>query len=107
MPLFWADSIALCCNNVGIVKKWWIDSFDCKEAPLPAEWDCQLPSDAAIKLPGQKEPTILLSDWAEVRDAGYARSNGHAVVFCSKLAAAQQHLSGKGVVTGPIQDGGG
>jgi len=50
-------------------------SFGCKDAKVPAEWDCGLSSDAALQLPGHDVPTILLSDWNEVRSAGYDRSN--------------------------------
>ena len=75
MPLFWTDSIALCYSDVTAAKKWWMRSFGCKDAKVPAEWDCGLSSDAALQLPGHDVPTILLSDWNEVRSAGYDRSN--------------------------------
>jgi hypothetical protein len=107
MPLFWTDSIALCCSNLAVARKWWIESFDCEEVKVPEDWDCSLPSDVALRLPGDELPTILLSDWAEVRGAGYERSNGHSIIFCNKLTKAQEYLRRRGATTGPIQDGGG
>lgn len=107
MPLFWTDSVALCCSNVELCKKWWIESFDCKQVKLPADWDCVLPSDVALILPGDELPRIALSDWAEVRQAGYERSNDHTILFCSKLKKAHEQLRGRGLPAGPIQDGGG
>ncbi len=84
-----------------------MESFDCKQAMVPADWDCILPSDVALTLLGQDAPTILLNDWAEVRQAGYERSNDHPIIFCSKLKKAHEYLLGKGVAAGQIQDGGG
>ena len=75
MPLFWTDSIALCYSDVTAAKRWWMQSFGCKEVKVPADyWDCSLPSDVALQLPGYDVPTIALSDWNEVRNAGYERS---------------------------------
>src|SRR2546430_3654111 len=107
MPLPWTDSIALCCSNVAACKKWWMESFDCKQDKIPADWDCTLPSDVALTLPGDDGPRIALSDWAEVRKAGYERSNDHPIIFCSKLKKAHEYLRGRGVAAGPILDGGG
>lgn len=107
MPLLWTDSIALCCSNVAACKQWWIDSFDCKQAKVPAEWDCVLPSDVALTLPGHDVPAILLNDWAEVRKAGYEASKDRPIIFCSKLKKAHDYLRGRGVAAGPIQHGGG
>jgi len=107
MRLFWTDSIALCCANVVAAKKWWIDSFGCKEASVPLDWDNSLPSDVALTLPGDDEPTILLSDRAEVEAAGYDRANGHVIIFCSKPTKAHEHLQRKGVAAPPIQHTGG
>src|SRR5262249_15287426 len=45
MPLFSTDSIALCYSDVTAAKKWWMQSFGCKDAKVPADWDCSLPSD--------------------------------------------------------------
>jgi len=107
MPLFWADSIALCCSNVETCKKWWMESFDCKQANVPVDWDCILPSDVALTLPGDASPTILLSDWVEVRKAGYERSNDHPLIFCKKLSKAHEYVRSRGAAAGPIQNGGG
>jgi catechol 2,3-dioxygenase-like lactoylglutathione lyase family enzyme len=74
---------------------------------VPPDWDCALPSDVALRLPGQDLPTVLLSDWAKVRNAGYERSNEHAIIFCTKLTKAQEWLRRRGAEAGQIQDGGG
>jgi hypothetical protein len=74
---------------------------------VPADWDDRLSSDVALTLPGEDVPKILLSDWAEVRQAGYERSNGHAMLFCTKLKKAHEYLRGRGATVGPIQEGGG
>jgi hypothetical protein len=58
MALFYTDSLALCCATVQTEKEWWIATFDCKGAGVPSDWDCLLPSDVALKLPGSDEPTI-------------------------------------------------
>ena len=107
MALFWTDSLALCCSDVAACKKWWMECFDCKLARVPADWDCVLPSDVALTLPGYDVPTILLSSWAEVRGAGYERSNDHPIVFCGKLKKAHAHLQDRGAAPGPIQNAGG
>jgi hypothetical protein len=90
-----------------VCRKWWIESFECKQAKVPTDWDCILPSDVALTLPGQELPTILLNDWAEVKKAGYERSNDHPILFCNKLKKGHAYLRGRGVAAGPIQDGGG
>jgi hypothetical protein len=107
MPLLWADSVALSYSNLAVAKKWWIEPFDCKETKVPPDWDCSLPSDVALRLPGHDLPTILLSDWTEVRNAGYKRSNDRPIIFCNKLTKAQEYFRRRGGATGPIQDGGG
>ena len=107
MPLFWTDSITLCCSNLPAAKRWWIESFDCKETSVPADWDCVLPSDVALRLPGHDVPTILLSDWTEVRGAGYERSNDHPIIFYNKVTKAHDYLDARGAAPGPIQDGAG
>jgi hypothetical protein len=107
MPLF-GDPIALCCSNLDVCKKkWWIESFDCGPAKVPAERDDVLPSDVALTLPGEQTPAIAPTDLAELKQAGYERTKGHSVVFCGKLNKAREHLVGRGVAIGPIQDGGG
>jgi hypothetical protein len=107
MPLFWTDSLALCYSNLLAAKQWWLETFDCKEAKVPHDWDCTLPSDVALKLPGHDVPTLLLSDSTEVRKAGYERSHDHPIIFRSKLTKAQEYLQRRGVLTGGIQDSGG
>ena len=57
MALFWTDSIVICCSNVESAKRWWIETFDCKQAKVPEDWDEHLLSDKALKLP-----------WADPRD---------------------------------------
>jgi|SRR5579862_926254 len=107
MPMLWTDSVALCCSNLAACKQWWIETFDCKAVKVPADWDCVLPSDVALTLPGGGGPTILLSDAMEVQKAGYERSNAGAIIFCSKIEKAHEYLRGRGAAAGAIQDGGG
>ena len=92
MSLSWIDSIAVCYSDLGAAKTLWIRSFNCKETSVPSEWDCTLPSDVAPQLRCHEVPTILLSDWAGVRSAGYARFNNHPILFCQKLSKAPEHL---------------
>ncbi len=71
MSLFFgSDSIVLRYSDVNAAKQWWIRVFDCKEVPVPADWDNPLPSDVALKLPGDLEPTVLLSSRSEAERAG-------------------------------------
>ena len=107
MALFYTDSLSLCCTNVQLEKQWWIATFDCKETKVPADWDCPLPSDLALKLPGGDEPTILLSNTAEIQSAGYERPNDRPLVFCTNLKKAHEYLHDRGAAAGPIQNGGG
>jgi catechol 2,3-dioxygenase-like lactoylglutathione lyase family enzyme len=109
MALFWTDSIALCYSNVEAAKRWWIETLGCKQVKLPANWDDPLPSDVALMLPGDTDPTIALSDQAEVQRAGLERPNDRVIIFCSKrkLEKAHEHLRNRGASPGPIQDGGG
>lgn len=107
MALFRTDSLVLCYSNVEMAKQWWIDTFDCKQAKVPTDWDNPLPSDIALKLPGDAAPTILLCDRAEVQKAGFERQNDHPVIFSDKLKKAREYLLSKGKTAGPIQNGGG
>jgi hypothetical protein len=107
MALFHTDSIVLCCADVEAAKRWWIEMFDCQAAKPPADWDCPLPSDVALTLPGSAQPAILLCSRAEVERAGYSRPHEHPIVFCGKVKKAHEYLAGKGAAPGPIQDGGG
>ena len=107
MGMFRADSVAFGYSNVEGAKQWWIDTFGCKVVRVPQDWDNPLPSDVALTLPGDNEPTILLSAQSEVAQARFERPSPVATsIFCDKLKKAHEHLSSRGVLTGPIQDGG-
>jgi hypothetical protein len=106
MALFYTDSLALCCANIQAEKQWWVATFDCKGASVPSDWDCTLPSDIALKLPGADEPTISLSDKTEVQRAGYERRNDHPMLFCNNLKKAREYLMDRGAAPGLIQDSG-
>jgi len=106
-PVFSTDSITLSYSNLETAKQWWINAFDCKVAKVPSYWDNSLPSDVALKLPGQDEPSILLSSKAEIEQAGFDRTSPVVSdIFCDKLKKAHEQLSGRGANPGPIQDGG-
>jgi hypothetical protein len=107
MALFSVDSLVMCYSNVDVAKRWWIEQFECKQTEVPDNWDDPLPSDVALRLPGDDEPTILLCDQREVQDAGFERTNQHPLLFSSKLKKAREHLISKGSVPGLIQDAGG
>ena len=107
MALLYTDSISLVCANVQLAKQWWIGIFDCKETKVPADWDCPLPSDVALKLPGADAPAILLCDRDEVQRAGYERPNGRSIIFCTHLEKAYEYLHARGAAAGPILDSGG
>jgi catechol 2,3-dioxygenase-like lactoylglutathione lyase family enzyme len=107
MGLFRADSVALSYSNVEAAKQWWVDTFGCKVVRVPQNWDNPLPSDVALTLPGDNEPTILLSAQSEMAQARFERPSLVATsIFCTKLKKAHEHLSSRGVLAGPIQDGG-
>ena len=107
MGLYRADSVALSYSNVEAAKQWWIDTFGCKVVRVPQDWDNPLPSDVALTLPGDSEPTILLSAQSEVAQARFDRPSPVSTsIFCDKLKKAHEHLSSRGVLAGPIQDGG-
>jgi hypothetical protein len=105
MALFRTDSLVLCYSNIEAAKQWWIETFDCRPAKVPANWDNPLPSDIALKLPGDAEPTILLSDRAEVQKAGFERQNDRPILFSDKLKKAHEYLLSKRKAVGAIQDG--
>ena len=107
MGLFHTDSVALCYSNVEAAKQWWMDAFGCKAVKVPPDWDNPLPSDVALILPGDREPTILLSARSEVEQARFERPDPVATsISCGKLEKAHELLSSHGVLVGPIQDGG-
>jgi hypothetical protein len=59
------------------------------------------------KFPGDREPTILLCAQAEVEQAGFDRPVPVvSVIFSNKLKEAHKQLGGRGVLAGPIQNGG-
>src|SRR5438067_4561042 len=97
-----ADGVVLCYSNAEAAKRWWIETFDCKQVSVPADWDNTCPSDIALKLPGDEEPTVLLSS----REGSELESRTVPIIFCSKLKKAQELLLNRGVTVGPIQDGG-
>jgi hypothetical protein len=107
MALFYTEFLSLACSNVQAEKQWWIAAFGCKETKVPVDWDCPLPSDVALRLPGDDEPTILLSDKTEIERAGYDRQNVHPLIFCTNLKKAHEHFRVGIALAGPIQDGGG
>jgi hypothetical protein len=107
MPLFYTDSVALAYTDIEAAKRWWIAAFDCKVVKVPSDWDYPLPSDVALQLPGNDASTILLNAKAEVEQAGFDRTSTIAsVIFCNKLKKGHEHLTNRGVLPGPIQDGG-
>jgi hypothetical protein len=73
MGLFHADSVVLSYSNVESAKQWWIDTFGCQVVRVPQDWDNPLPSDVALTLPGDSEPTILLNAQSEVEQARFDR----------------------------------
>jgi len=97
MALFWTDSLVMSYSDVSSAKQWWIRAFDCKEADVPPDWDDPLPSDVALKFPGNEEPTVLLRSSSE----GGERSE-HPIIFTGKVRKAHEHLQGRGVAPGPI-----
>jgi hypothetical protein len=107
MTRFYSDSVVLAYSNVEAAKQWWVSAFECKVAKIPPDWDSTLPSDVALKFPGEEEPTILLSSRAEVEKAGFDRTPPVvSVIFCDKLRKAHEQLSSRGIQAGTIQDGG-
>jgi len=107
MAQFWTDSVIIYCSNVEASKQWWIEVFECKPAKVPANWDDPLPSDVALKLPGEAEPVILLSDSVERQQARLTMSAERPILFCRKIQRAHEYLESKGASPGPILDGGG
>ena len=108
MSLFHIEtgSVVLVCSNVELTKQWFIKFFEAKQVDVPEYWDNRLPSDVALELPGDDEPTILLNDEAEVRQAGFQRANEHPILFCPRLPKAYEFLSRKGASPGPMQESG-
>jgi hypothetical protein len=104
---FYADSLAFTYSNIEGATQWWIETFACKAAKVPADWDNALPSDVALQFPGDDKPTILLSAQTEVTQAKFDRpSPVVSTIFCDKLKKGHELLSSRGILVGPIQDGG-
>ena len=104
---FYTDFLAFTYSNIEAAKHWWIETFGCKVATVPADWDNTLSSDVALKFPEDDEPTILLSTQREVDEAKFDRpSPVVSTIFCDKLKKGQEVLSSRGILVGPIQDGG-
>lgn len=81
--------------------------MNCKAAEVPEDWDNTLPSDVALKSPRGDEPTILLSAQTKVDQAKFDRSSPVvSTIFCDKLKKGRDLLSTRGILVGPIQDGG-
>lgn len=74
MALFATDSITLCCGNVQLEKQWWIETFDRKQTRVPVDWDCPLPSDVALKLPGAKSAIRKATPSRSVKSPDYSRA---------------------------------
>ncbi|WP_321473845.1 hypothetical protein [uncultured Paludibaculum sp.] len=107
MPLFWTEFVWIPCSDLAAQKRWWILSFDCKECPVPQDWDDPLPLDVALRLPGHDAPTILLRDRREVQRAGGQPATERALIFCANLKKARGFLQERGAQPGPTQSGGG
>jgi hypothetical protein len=56
MPLFYTESVTLDYSDIEGAKRWWIEAFDCHVTKVPSDWDCPLPSDIALQLPGHDAP---------------------------------------------------
>lgn len=94
--------IALTYSDIPAAKRWWINTFDCKVAKVPADWDNPLPSDVALKLPDDNVPTILLSARAEVEPARFDRPTPVvSLIFCDRLSKAHEQFSNRGILVGP------
>ena len=59
------------------------------------------------EIPASDAPTILLSAKTEVDQAKFDRPSPIvSTIFCDKLKKANELLSSRGILVGPIQDGG-
>ncbi len=99
---FHTEFVSLTYVNLERGKQWWIGTFDCRESKLP-NWDDPMPSDIALRFPQDDEPTIQLR--AET-DGRVDDEPAVSTIFCSRLKKAHEQLSGRGILVGPIQDGG-
>jgi hypothetical protein len=107
MALFHSgDGVYLSYSDLAAAKRFWIETFGCSETKLP-EWDDPLPSDIALKLPGEDEPGIGLFDHAEVAQAGLHRPNTRAIIFSNNIGKAHAYLTVRGLQPGPVEKLGG
>src|SRR5579885_766784 len=97
MSLFWTGSIVLSYSDVNAAKQWLTSAFECKEVPVPADWDEPLPSDIALKFPGDDSPTVLLGSRSEGRE-----SSEHPIIFTRNVKKAYEHLLGRGLTPGTV-----
>jgi len=74
---------------------------------VPPDWDEPLPSDVALKLPGDDQPAILLRDREQREQARFAPPDDRPVLFCTKIEKAHEYLRNRGPAPGPIQELGG
>ncbi len=102
-----ADPIWLAYSDVETAKRWWIETFDCEQVRIPDDWDDPLPSDVALRLRGEDGPSISLSSKTEADSAHVQRSMGTVpIIYSDKLRKAHEYVASRGVLAGPIQDGG-
>ena len=107
MGIFRTDSIILSYTDLEAAKQWWVNAFGCKVEKAPSDWDNPLASDVALTLPGDDEPAILLSSQSEMEQEHLDTTPPIvSVMFCDKLKKGHEQLVNRGVVPGPIQDGG-
>jgi len=98
--LFRTDHIVLGYSNVPAARQWWISTFHCKPIDAPPDWGDTLESDVALLLPPCEEPTIHLSDVAEIERAKFDQPDNHAIVFTGDLQRAFECLNKRGVPSG-------
>src|SRR3569833_4627585 len=101
--MFHTEFIAIACASIEVEKRWWVETFDCRQAPLP-DWDDPCPSDIALKLPGDQEPTILLRARSE---AGGHLQERHPMLFCRNVRKAIEYFAKRGIPASELRDGGG
>lgn len=101
------DGVYFACSDLGAAKHFWIEIFGCSETSVPPDWDDPLPSDIALKLPGEDEPGIGLFDKSEIARTGLARPATRAIIFCGNIHKAHAYLAVRGLQPGPIGELGG
>jgi predicted enzyme related to lactoylglutathione lyase len=103
VALFYSgDGVYLSYANLAAAKQFWIEIFGCSEAEVPPGWDDSMPSDIALKLPGEDEACIGLFDRSEGD-----RPNRRSLIFCTDINKAHAYLSVRGVQAGAIGELGG